>query len=281
VAERATLDPTIIDRLADLSPAIEAPDQSLALPDTLRSPAVTIDPNLLRPAVTIDPDVLRAIDPGGFNAPSDTLGPNVFLPTITFAPTVTTSTLALPPPATIREVSQTETAIFCGTGWGSDRFLQTTITDPAGGIVVERFDLASEGSIGISWTPGLDDPVGRYTVAVTDGSFTAEAMFDVVAPNRPTIDVVGNDAVTPGDTVKIGLVAFEPGSTIDLHIFAEADLAAWRYTGTAKDVGISELGSTIFELPTFEDDPMGVYCILANGAPLYTCRNVAFELTAP
>ena len=267
VVERAELDPSIIARLADVSPAIETPDLSRELTGALRSPVVTIDP-----------DVLRSLDVGTFTV--DTISPNVFLPGITFAPSVTTSTLALPPPATIREVAQTEAAIFCGTGWGSDRFLQTTITDPAGRAVVERFDQASEGSIGISWTPGLEDPVGRYTVAVTDGSFTAEAMFDVIPPARPTIDVLGSEAVTPGDTVKIGLVAFEPGSTIDLHVFAESDLASWRYTGTAAGVVISELGSTIFELQTLADDPEGVYCILADGAPLFTCRNVAFEVAA-
>lgn len=263
---RVEIDPTVAVRLAELTPTIDLDERAVVLPPVT---AITVDPGALRP-------VLPSL------APLATLDPSLIeLPGVTLPPSAPSTTIIAPPPAAIFEITQTSAAFFCGSGWSANAFLKTIITGPDGTIVVDRFDQAGdEGNVGPSWTPGLEDAVGRYTITLSDGSFTADAEFDVMAPSLPTIDVLGAATVEPGDPVRIGLVAFPPGSAVDLHIFAEDELVGWRYTGTAAGVAISELGSTIFELATLPDDPEGIYCVIRDPTRLYECKDVAFELAA-
>lgn len=264
---QAESDPTLADRLADLVPVIElAPVTTI----DIARPTITLDPGLIGPLRPIAPLPTLTIDPTRLN-----------LPGVTLPPTQTTTTIVVEPPTTIPEVPQTGEVLLCGSGWTANSFLQATVTAPDGTVVEERFEQAGPGgTVFVSWSPGLDQPVGRYVVAVSDGSFTAEAQVDVVAPNRPTIDVLGAEVVRPGEVVKLGLVAFDPGSSVALHFFAVNELEGWTYAGTAPDVVISELGSTVFELQTLEGDPEGVYCALVSDAPPYTCKDVEFELAA-
>lgn len=273
--ERITLrvetDPTLADRIAALTPVFEVSDLAAILdpPPTrgtiLPQTGLTFPPRNL-PSITVLPTI----------APP----PLALIPVITLPPAVTTPPIDVAPPATTPEIEQTSDICVSGAGWTANSFLNVTIVDSEGTAVVDRFEPASdEGNFSLWWSAGLEDQVGRYTVTLSDGNFTAETNIDVVAPTRPTIDVLGAEVIEPGDVLRIGFVGFPPQSTAVVSIFAENELTGWRYTGTADGIAINGVGSAEFELQTLEDDPPGVYCVLLDGAPQWTCTNVQFDVT--
>lgn len=271
VAKEVEIDPALADRIAALTPEFRI----LEVPTTV-DPIQTLGTIPLS-SLTLVP---RVIDPSIRVLPSITVDPSLFLlPGITFPPSASTTTINVAPPAAIPEIPQTDEVLLCGAGWSDNAFLRATVTDAEGNVVIDRFEQAGgDGSVAVSWAPGLEDLPGRYTVTLTDGNSPATTDVDVVAPIQSALDVLGVEIVEPGDVVTIGFVGFPPQSTVALHVFAINEFAGWRYTGTAGPIEINAVGSAVYELQTLDDDPTGVYCLLVDGTPQWTCRNVQFEV---
>jgi len=256
--------------------------------------AVEADPDLGSHFETLIPDIIIAPRPPTIAPPTTLPGfrleplPSIELfegafeltvPTITLPPEVILPPVTVPPPERVLIVEQTQTAYFCGTGWTTDEMLTITITDPDGELAYDDTVMASGfGFVSFFWAPSLGNPVGQYTVRVTNGQTTVTDTFEVISPVRATVGFLTR-SVEPGGTVVIGLEAFPSDESLNLHVFRNAsDFSGLEWVGTIHDVAIDANGRSRVDLVTLETDPPGTYCLLPEIEDAKPCTEASFEV---
>ena len=291
LAEALVVDPDVLGELERLPPMVIRPPEvspritihtlptgpispPLQTLPTIASPTATLLPNPTFTTVTVSPDLAFTT----ITRPTD-----VTFTTVTLPPDVDIPTVTVPPVEDVAVVSQASEIIFCGWGWGSSVFVQVVTTGPEGVIDTQYLQTSEEGHLGLVWRPGLNDPVGTYTISATDGSYTVEDTFELVPPDYPTVDILGVEEGAPGDSFMIGMAGFAPNRGFDLHVYRSEELGGWKYAGTVGGIPTDNTGSATHPLETLPDDPPGTYCLVSegNGFGLALCSEAEFRLVEP
>jgi hypothetical protein len=137
----------------------------------------------------------------------------------------------------------------------------------------------------------IGDPVGIYTLLVTQGFEQGSMQLQVKAALSPQLAPVANDAagnempfftdpLRLGTTVNIAFGGFRPRSTVQFHVYGKlretSDAAPTVSYLTSISVKIPDSGGGLFKLRTYRDDPSSCYLVTSelvvrDEAPINFC----------
>lgn len=130
---------------------------------------------------------------------------------------------------------------------------------------VERYTLAPDAPIGLTWIALPGEPLGDYRVSFVQGERSASASFTVQAPASPTL-LIEPESAPLGSTFSIVLAGFPPDYAVSIHVYEwRTDCAGFqggecnRYVTTLPPILTDDKGEAVFALPTTPDDPPGSY----------------------